>query len=368
MNFNYDLRWERLIKAAGEIGLEAILVSDPADSFYLTGAPEPMYPSGRTMLLINTDEKKGYMILPLLEVERMEDEIKVKNVDIIGYTPYEKGIDKLLNMLKDMGVKRLGVEEEHISDKMVSDIADKCKVEVKAAGFILKEMRAVKDDAEVKAIKRAIEITSKAITTVVEDIKEGSTEAEIAAELARRIFQEGARLAFDIIVASGPRGAYPHGIYSCKKVRKGEAVVVDVGARINGYCADTTRMILMGKVEEEIRDHISYVEEAIDEAIKSIRDGVRGREVDEVAREVLRKRGIAQYFTHSLGHGVGIEVHEGPTLGPTSEDVLKEGMITTIEPGIYIKGRYGIRIEEMVLVTKRGCEVLTRGLSRVFDL
>jgi len=368
MKAYYEKRFKRLCNEGEQEGLDAILINNPVNSFYLTGVPEPAYPSGRCSLIINVKSKEGFLVVPSLEVNEVEDRIKNDRVEIIEYKVGEKSLDKVVHLLQKMKVKRVGIEEDYTTKKQLEDITAKVSVAFKPMDKIMRNLRMIKDDAEIRAIMNAIKLTEQALKSLTSYIKEGITEAEIAAKLAKEIFSEGGKLAFDIIVASGPRGAYPHGYYSLKKLRAGEPIVIDVGARVQGYCADITRVFIIGNIRKEVKEYISAIEEAIDKGIEFVKEGIHGSKIDNIVREVLRTKGLGEYFTHSTGHGVGIEVHEGPMLGPLSKDVLKTGMVTTIEPGIYFKDKYGIRIEEMVLVEKDKCKVMTSSLTRVFEI
>ncbi|MFH1347119.1 MAG: M24 family metallopeptidase [Candidatus Margulisiibacteriota bacterium] len=191
-------------------------------------------------------------------------------------------------------------------------------------------------------------------------VSAGQSEKEIAAQIKAKLKEFGSRPAFRIIIASGRRSAQPHGFATDKKIRKGELVVIDFGAVYNGYCTDITRTITARKSTEKQRKILKIVKEAQRRAIKKVRAGVRCCEVDRAAREYIQKKGFGKYFIHSTGHGIGQKVHEAPKISKRNRRRLRDGMVITIEPGIYIKGWGGVRIEDMVLVTKRGCKVLTK--------
>ncbi|MBI5747674.1 MAG: aminopeptidase P family protein, partial [Nitrospinae bacterium] len=190
-------------------------------------------------------------------------------------------------------------------------------------------------------------------------------ENEIAIEMEYQLRKEGAEgIPFDIIVASGERGALPHGIASDKIIKDGELVILDFGSRYMGYNSDCTRTLSVGRLDERQKDIYSIVLDAQREAIKSIKPGLKASEIDSKARQFIIEKGYGENFGHSTGHGVGLEVHENPRIAEGQDDIIKEGMVFTVEPGIYIHGWGGVRIEDMVLVTKEGCEVLTSEIEK----
>ena len=212
-------------------------------------------------------------------------------------------------------------------------------------------MRKVKDEDELALIKRAAELTSRGMKRALETIKPGIKEWEVAAEAEYEMRRFGSSgVAFDTIVCSGPETAYPHGALGEREIRDGDFVVVDIGARYRGYCADMTRTVIVGGGTRIQKHILETLREAQGMAIKYIRDGVMAKEVDNIARRFIVENGYGEYFIHNLGHGVGLDVHEPPTLGPLSKDVLLAGNVVTVEPGIYIPGLGGARVEDTVLI------------------
>lgn len=222
-------------------------------------------------------------------------------------------------------------------------------------------LRRRKEPVEISLIRDSVKVLDKGFRTAGKTLAAGVREKD-AALLIERSFREsgGDSTAFDTIIASGFRGALPHGKASDKRIRKGELVVVDMGVVLNGYNSDETRTYCIGRASAEQRKVYSTVLSAQELAIGKIRPGVKAAEVDKTARGHIEKAGYGKYFGHGLGHGVGLDVHEGPSLSPNSADVLEEGMVVTVEPGIYIPGWGGVRIEDMVRVAKGGAEVLTK--------
>lgn len=231
---------------------------------------------------------------------------------------------------------------------------------VSAAGMIL-DMRLIKDAGEVAAIRGAIAVAEQAFARVVRWIRPGATERQIAARLAWEMQALGAQgPSFPTIVAAGANAALPHYESGARRVGTGESVLIDWGARAGWYVSDLTRVVCIGSIPREIRKVYGLVREAHDRAIAHVRPGVTAHEVDRVARRVIEQAGYGRQFNHATGHGIGLDVHEAPRIGKGTRVVLKPGMVITIEPGIYLPGKGGVRLEDDVLVTEHGHEVLSR--------
>ena len=227
-------------------------------------------------------------------------------------------------------------------------------------GTLIEELRAVKDSGEVERIRDAGRLTSAVFEEVLPQVRPGVSESALAAELEYRMKRHGAeRVAFETIVASGLRGALPHARASSKRLQKSELVVFDLGAILGGYAADMTRTLYLGRPSQRVRWLYSAVMDAQERALEAVQVGIRAEEVDQTARRVLARRGLDKYFTHSTGHGVGLEIHERPRLARGEKMRLGPGSVVTVEPGIYLEGFGGIRIEDTVLVSDHGSEILT---------
>jgi Xaa-Pro aminopeptidase len=218
----------------------------------------------------------------------------------------------------------------------------------------------VKDEEELGCIRAAVKLGATLFDRALQVLRPGIKEAEVAAEMEYTARKAGAEeMSFPTIIASGARSALPHGRASNQVVKPGGFVVCDFGVILAGYCSDQTRTVWVGSVSEEARKAYEAVREAQQAAIDAVRPGIQVGVVDEAARKVLRKAGLGRYFTHSTGHGVGLEIHESPRVASGQKEVLRSGMVITIEPGVYFPGEWGVRIEDMVVVTASGCEVLT---------
>lgn len=263
--------------------------------------------------------------------------------------------------LSDRTPRTIGFEAEFVPYAQVTRLRDKLAPAELIPLTTVDQVRWLKDAAEVGAIARAVEIADAAYAHMAERLRPGLSEREAALELEMFMRQAGAeRLAFETVLASGPRSALPHGRASDRIMEVGELVTLDFGAMWQGYCSDCTRTVALGPADERQRHVYSIVLDAQREALAMIRAGVACRDVDARARSVIAAAGFGEAFGHSLGHGVGLEVHEGPRLSPQEEALLEPGMVLTVEPGIYLPGWGGIRIEDLVVVTESGCRNLTR--------
>ena len=255
----------------------------------------------------------------------------------------------------------LGIESDHLTVAAQSALhrALPSRVKIRSTASLVERLRMIKDADELARIRKAVKLGSDLFKHVVGAIRPGVREIEAAAELEYAARRAGAEsMSFETIIASGARSALPHGRASAARIGKG-FVVCDFGVILAGYCSDMTRTVYVGNPTTAARNFYHAVLEAQQAAVSSVRAGTSTGEIDEAARNVLKKRGLAKYFTHSTGHGVGLEIHEAPRVAAGQNEILKSGMVITVEPGAYIPGKWGVRIEDMVAVTERGCEVLT---------
>jgi Xaa-Pro aminopeptidase len=234
-------------------------------------------------------------------------------------------------------------------------------VELRPLASVFHCLRAVKDEAEIAQIREAAKIAGEALAAVREMIRPGVREAEIALELEYRMRLGGAeKVSFETIVAAGSNTALPHATPGRRAIADGDCVMIDYGAVCGGYHSDETCTYIVGQASERQQEVYRLVREAHDRALGAIRSGVSCGEIDRIARACLEDAGLGGYFSHGTGHGVGLDVHEAPRLAAGREEILRAGMVVTVEPGIYLPGVWGIRIEDTVLVTEEGCEILTQ--------
>jgi Xaa-Pro aminopeptidase len=270
-----------------------------------------------------------------------------------------------------LGLKRVAIESEHLTVAQLASFEQALGKGIKVirlAGAV-EELRALKDAGEVQLLHNAVELSSGLFRSLLRSLRPGVAESTIAAKLEYMARRAGAEaMSFETIVASGERSALPHGVASAAKLPAVGFVVLDYGVVLDGYCSDMTRTVHLGKASEESRALYNAVLDAQLAAISVVRAGVTAEEVDRAARQELRHAKLDRYFTHSTGHGVGLEIHELPRLAAGNVAILEPGMVITIEPGAYLPGRCGVRIEDMLLVTERGYELLTPVTKKLIEL
>jgi Xaa-Pro aminopeptidase len=346
----FERRLHEIRKLLETSRLDALLVSHLPHVRYLTGF------SGSNGLCVVTPRKQ-YFLTDNRYREQSRDEIDGFEIVVTSDTLFSAARKR--GMIS--GRKRIGFESAHLTVSMLQNL----KVLFPAAVFVSKRsvietIAAVKEESEIEMIKRAASITDKVFSKVLRALRAGVKELDIAAEISYWHLRFGADGdAFESIVASGPRGALPHGRATEKTIRRGEFVTMDFGCTYKGYKSDLTRTVAIGKPSERAKNIYQIVLDAQRKAIDGVRPGIAARRLDRMARSHIRLKGYGKYFSHSLGHGLGIEIHEPLRLSAKSKDVIESGNVFTIEPGIYIKGFGGVRIEDDVVVRDTGCEVIT---------
>ncbi|MBS7606016.1 MAG: Xaa-Pro peptidase family protein [Candidatus Bathyarchaeia archaeon] len=333
-----------------EIGFDAFLVSDEKNIYYLSGFPwglKLLIPvEGENILFVNSvnyEAAKSLAKNVLIELVGIGEKIEKKISDVV-----------LRGRFKSIGLDKMDVSEYW----RIKNSLEEVRFEV--LGDVIWSLRKVKDESELVLIKRAAELTSRGMERALEVIKPGIKEWVVAAEAEYEMRKLGSSgVAFDTIVCSGPETAYPHGGLGEREIKDGDFVVIDIGAKYRGYCADMTRTVIVGEGARMQKHIYEIVVGAQRIALNHIRAGIKAKEIDEAARKFIVENGYGEYFIHNLGHGVGLDIHEPPMLGPLSEDLLLAGNVVTVEPGIYIPGLGGARIEDTILVEKGGAIKLT---------
>jgi len=344
-------RIQLLKKSFEKNQLDGYIVADETNILYLTSF------EGAAKLLIPTNSES---ILYVYGVNYEAAKAYAKNCSVEHMQRGEDTDKKVADQCKKLKLKRIGFDSLDVSS-FITIRKNIKNAKLKALNQAILDMRKVKDQAELRYMRKAAELTDEGASAAVEAIKPGMREYEVAAEVEyamRKLGSEGT--GFNTIVASGLKSAYPHGGCTSKKVKKGELIQFDIGARYQNYNTDLTRTYLVGKPTPKQQKMYNVVMEAQEKAFQKIREGVKAKQVDAAARDVIKNHGFCEYFVHGLGHGVGLEVHEQPTLNAVSKDVLKAGNVVTDEPGIYIVDYGGVRIEDTVLVKKDGAERLTK--------
>ncbi|WP_309573470.1 Xaa-Pro peptidase family protein [Deinococcus sp.] len=338
---------DELRGALRRAGVNALWISDPANVRAISG-----FTSGKDgRVLVTTEGATLYTDARYTVQAAGESSVP----QFIARPP-----DTYLHAAAALKGLRVGFEADHLTVALLDDLRghwpDSTLVPLRG---VVQDFRIRKSAPELHSIRAAQRIADVAFAQVRPQIQPGMTEQDIALELELALRRAGAQSAFEIIVASGPNGAKPHGVASSRVIGSDELVTVDMGAQVDGYHSDMTRTVAVGNPSAELRRLYRAVLEAEEAAVAAVRPGMRAADLDRLARDLLTGHGLGEYFAHSLGHGVGLEVHEGPGLRGTSEDVLEPGMVITIEPGVYIPGVGGVRIEDLVLVTASGHEVLS---------
>lgn len=269
-------------------------------------------------------------------------------------------LTKIAALAKEYNVSKVAFESEYVTVDQFSQWESRLGVDLIPTKDLILDYRMVKTVEEIELITKAVQITDEAFANTLPLIKPGVQEMEIALELEYQMKKLGASgLAFDAIVASGPRGALPHATPGQRKFTHGDFIVMDFGCSYQGYCSDMTRTLLIGEPSDKHLAVYNLVLKAQLAGLAGVKPGRTGQEVDQIARDIISEAGYGDNFGHSLGHGVGLEIHEEPRLSKTGEHVLKPGMVVTVEPGVYLSGWGGVRIEDLVVVTETGCRILT---------
>lgn len=347
-------------------GINGMLITHPTNRRYLTGFTADDTPP---------NESSGHLIVGPTSVVLVTGSVNVTqaesqapHVQVVNRDPSWAVCDA--EAIREAGIQCIGYESNAILERDYRTIGDELtKAEfhhewVEADGLVEK-LRAVKSPDEIALLKRAFEITTTTFERVAPTIEAGQTEAEIAWKIHQEFVRLGAEgPAFPTIVAAGTNAARPHHEPGDTVIEAGQPIIIDMGARYQGYCADLTRTVWVGEPDEKLREVYPAVSQAVEEVFERLAAGVETKELDSIARDFLDRRGLGDAFTHSLGHGVGLRVHESPTAARRSDDVLVPGNTLTIEPGAYFPDWGGVRVEDVVLVTDSGFEILTDGASK----
>ncbi|MBI5599519.1 MAG: aminopeptidase P family protein [Deltaproteobacteria bacterium] len=343
-------------------GLDGILVTDLKNVRYLAGFTGTSGYVLLTSLKASHAGAAGFFFTDSRYALQARGEVKGLRITI-----YKKAIEEIAGTVKGLGLKRVGFDGRNLSYDTFRRLKKLLPaVRLKSSPDAVEGKRAVKDADEVEYIRGAIAAAGKGFESVEKRGIGGVTEKEVSIRIEAAVKKAGAdALSFETIVASGFRSAMPHAVASGKRIKKGELVIVDMGVELGGYRSDETRTYAVGSATAAQKKIYSTVKDAQMRALDAIRPGARAKDVDGAARTCIRKAGYGKYFGHGTGHGVGLDVHERPHISPQSTDVFEEGMVVTVEPGIYIPGFGGVRIEDMALVTRDGAEVLTGEAGRL---
>lgn len=348
-----QIRLKKFTQLFSKQKLDAYLVVNATDIRYLTG-----FPVSDSWLLVTS--RRSYFITDA----RYTQEARKVFGRSITVKEFKVSLAKtVLSVMKERKLKQLGFDERYFSVAQFKAFKRMCSKDVKitACNGLVQKLRLIKDSSELRLIRQCLKINLDAYRYLKKIIKPGMTEREVFFKAESFVRSKEVRFSFLPIIASGPNSAFPHAKLSKRQIRTKDLILIDLGIHIKGYKSDLTRIFVSSKITEPMRVAYLAVAEAQQKAIAEIRAGVSASQVDAVARKSLKKNKLDRFFTHSLGHGVGMDVHESPHLSQKSNEVLKTGMVVTVEPGVYFSGKFGIRIEDMVLVKENGCEILSRG-------
>ena len=347
---NYNKRREALTK---KIDADAFLVynmegSDFPSMYYLTGF------TGEGALVVSTNG-------PLLITDsRYIEQAKREIPDVPVRQVSGSYLDEIGAAIGEAHIARLALSGVRMSCSIVNKLREKASAEIIITEDPINDLRRIKEPEEIERIRAAVKLTEESLDELVRGIKVGMSERELSLHLEFIMREKGAeQVAFDLIVAAGENAALPHYQPGDRILKQGDLLLFDIGAKLDRYCADMTRVFSVGKPTAKAQEIYNIVLAANMAGIAAVSEGASGKAVDAAARDLITAKGYGEHFQHGLGHGVGLEVHEGPRLSPMSTDTLEAGMTVTVEPGIYLPGFGGVRIEDLTVVTKNGCEVLT---------
>lgn len=351
-------RFEKLFE---HLDTDCALITSDVNRRYFTGMK-----SSAGMVLAFPE--KAYLLIDFRYIEKAR--ATVKNAEVVELFRIKP---QLTELMKKHNAHTMSIESETMTVKTLNSYRHFFpQIEIDDSDSLstaIGRLRMIKDDEEIACIRKAQEIAEKSLDELMPFIKVGKTEREIALELNRLMFQNGAEdLSFETIVLSGANTSMPHGVPSDKKIQNGEFVLMDFGAVWNGYHSDMTRTVCVGEPDDEMKKVYNTVLEAQLAGLANARAGITGKELDKISRDIIEKAGYGDNFGHSLGHGVGLEIHEKPNASPNYDAVLESGSVVTVEPGIYIEGKFGVRIEDFVILTENGCDNLTKYAKNIISL
>jgi Xaa-Pro aminopeptidase len=340
--------------------VDGLLVSQPESRYYLSGyAGHDLPPRDSAGYLLITRDKALLFTDPRT-TEQAENE--APDFEVVTYSSGNRGAQAIGEAVRSLGVQRVGFESIHLPyaiwDEIHSELAG--SLEFLPVSQIVDELRVTKDAAELASLQDAIDVLDRCLAHVLERIEPGLTERDVARRVELYLLEHADGPSFPSIVASGPNASIPHAVPGDRRIAEGEVLKIDIGARASGYCSDMTRTVCLGEPRDQRLAEIhAIVLEAQTRAEQSVRPGMTGREADQLARDIITSAGYGNAFLHSLGHGIGLEVHEPPWLSQSrGDEVLRPGMVFSVEPGIYLPGWGGVRIEDLVVLEEHGARVL----------
>lgn len=351
--------FKQIAAKLGDYGVDAMMITSQPGEIYASG----FYGEGIALI----SPKEVTYITDSRYIEVAEKQVTGANVVMVGRG---RNYTALVNeFLARTGAKTLGVEERYLSLAAYRDYQEKLNAQLVPAGKLVLELRAGKDADELECMVKAQRIAERALEEIFNFLRPGVTEREVAAKLTYDMLRFGAeKNSFDPIVASGPNGSMPHAVPGDRAIQKGDFVTMDFGCVWGHYCSDMTRTVAVGQPTEEMVKVYDLVLKAQLAGIAASRAGVTGREIDAAARKVIEEGGYGEYFGHGYGHSVGLEIHESPNANTSDTTPMPVGAVVSAEPGIYLPGRFGVRIEDVVIMEEKGCQVITKAPKELIIL
>ena len=331
--------------------LDGFLVLSEPNRLYVTG-----FPSTAGAALVTEEGSWFFTDSRYIEAARRA----ITGAEVRENTAKQTTLTQVEELIRSRGLRRVGYEDAYLTVAELRRLEEKLSCELVPATRLLLELRAVKDPEEIQQMIAAQRIAEKALAEVLDFIRPGRTEREIAAFLQyRMLLGGGEKMSFDPIVVSGPNSSMPHGVPGDRPVGEGDFITMDFGCVYGGYCSDMTRTVAVGHVTEEMERVYAVVLEAQQAGITAARAGITGAAVHNAAAAVINRAGYGPYFGHAFGHSLGVEIHESPNATPSNEESLPAGAVISAEPGIYLPGRFGVRIEDVIIIEERGCRDIT---------
>jgi Xaa-Pro aminopeptidase len=349
---------EKLRSNFSTLGIDGMLITSPFNRRYISN-----FTGSAGVVLIS--EEKAQFLTDFRYIEQASKQCQgFEIIKITGSIPEE-----VAQQAKKLGIQKLGFEEDFLSYSSFKLYDKEIESELVPFSGVIEKLRLIKTDAELKILKVAADIADAAFKHILDFLRPGKTELEVSNELEFFMRRAGATSSsFDTIVASGHRSALPHGVASEKVIEAGDMVTMDYGCYYNGYVSDITRSVAVGEPDAKLKEIYDIVLEAQLRGMAGIKPGLTGKEADAITRDYITEKGYGEYFGHSTGHGIGLEIHEGPGLSMKSDVILEPGMVVTCEPGIYIPGLGGVRIEDDTLITENHNEALTHSTKELIIL
>jgi Xaa-Pro aminopeptidase len=348
----------RLREAMGKANIDGFLITSTYNRRYMTG-----FTGTAGVVLISLKEAK--FITDFRYVEQAGKQ--AQGYEIVQHK--RTLIEEVEKQVKEMKIEKLGFEQDHVTFASYKAYESAVSAQLVPISGVIENLRLIKTPSEIKILKEAANVADRAFTHILNFIRPGMTELDVSNELEFFMRKEGATSSsFDTIVASGKRSALPHGVATDKVIEKGDFVTLDYGAYYNGYVSDITRTIAVGQPSDELIQIYDIVLEAQLRGMAGIKSGISGKQADALTRDLIVEKGYGEYFGHSTGHGIGLEIHEGPALSMKSDVILQPGMAVTVEPGIYLPGIGGVRIEDDTIITIDGNEALTHSPKELIIL